>query len=258
MGPFSIVNPNRGIAFEIEEGPCKNGIGLKFATDDYTSKRQRFYLGQHGSIFSAHCPGLVISSNDSDGSSTLKIFQTHEKKMKWKFVNGQIESVATEGNVLASANDSTNQIILQDKNITSDSSVNNWIRKNTRFLASNSVQPEWKQEWAVSFIDSDYNGPSLEEFIPDDSNSNGPSNTKCYNVSSAFSPSFESFARELAINDAADEDQCRKVREELGFDKDHPFDVEVKASFNEHKCDPFFTGIDNGMEALSVSSYSYA
>ena len=253
MGPFSVVNPNNGLAFEIEDSTCANGMSLNSAVDDHTNARQRFYLGRHGSIFSAHCPGLVIASNDSGGTSAVKleVFRINEKKMKWKFSNGTIESVAVEGAALAS-NPSSNAIILQDKNSTSDSSAHIWVRRNTRLLASNSVQSEWKQKWAVSFITSDYKGPSVQEFVQ-----KSDERSRCYKINSAFSPSFESFARELVVNDASDEKQCSNVREKLGFDKDHPFDVEVKANFDEHKCDPFFTGIDHksgeDMEALSVS-----
>eukprot|EP00956_Cyclotella_meneghiniana_P027863 scaffold63549_cov35-Cyclotella_meneghiniana.AAC.1 len=123
---------------------------------------------------------------------------------------------------------------------------------NTRLLASNSAIDGWKQDWKVTFVDPEYKGPSVTEFIQDDTTLNA----KCYNISSAFSASFDDFAKELVVNDASDEDQCRKVREGLGFDKDHPFDVEVSDNFYQHQCDPFFTGVDhtsgNDMEALSA------
>lgn len=99
-----------------------------------------------------------------------------------------------------------------------------------------------------------YKSTSRQEFVQDDTN---PST--CYNVSSAFSAAFDAFANNIAIEDAADEDQCRKVREELGFDKDHPFDTEVRDNFLQHQCDPFFSGIDHvsgeDMEALTVSVF---
>ena len=40
----------------------------------------------------------------------------------------------------------------------------------------------------------------------------------CYEPSDAFSPSFEDFAKDLVIDDAADEDQCRHTREQLGYE----------------------------------------
>ena len=69
--------------------------------------------------------------------------------------------------------------------------------------------------------------------------------TVCYKTNPAFSASFENFARDLVIEDPSDEDQCRQVREGLGYDKDHPFDTEVVDKFAEHLCDPFFTGNDH-------------
>ena len=62
---------------------------------------------------------------------------------------------------------------------------------------------------------------------------------------SSFSAAFDDFARDLVINDATDEEQCGKAREKLGFEKDHPFDTEVRESFHEHQCDPLFTGVDH-------------
>ena len=73
----------------------------------------------------------------------------------------------------------------------------------------------------------------------------GETTTVCYKTNPAFSASFENFARDLVIEDPSDEDQCRRVREDLGFDKDHPFDTEVADKFEEHLCDPFFTGNDH-------------
>ena len=73
----------------------------------------------------------------------------------------------------------------------------------------------------------------------------GGTSTVCYKTNSAFSASFENFATDLVIEDPSDEDQCRQVREDLGFDKDHSFDTEVVDKFEEHLCDPFFTGNDH-------------
>ena len=60
----------------------------------------------------------------------------------------------------------------------------------------------------------------------------------------------------LIIDDAGDEEQCGKVREGLGFDKDHPFDTEVRDSFHQQLCDPFHTAIDDKLAALYVSVLS--
>eukprot|EP00956_Cyclotella_meneghiniana_P041795 scaffold240115_cov36-Cyclotella_meneghiniana.AAC.2 len=252
MGPFSIVNPNSELAMTVDDGTCSNGLGISSSTDDHTSIRQQFYLGQHGSIFSAQCPGLVLAAdNTTDNFSVaLEIFQMNQKKLKWKFANGVIESVLLSHMVLAN-NPDDNTMILK-RNITIPDSNVNWIRMNTRLLTSNSATSGWKQEWKVAFVDPEYKGLSVAEFIQD----NTALNAKCYNISSAFSASFDDFAKEIVVNDASDEDQCRKVREALGFDKDHPFDVEVRENFHQHQCDPFFTGVDhtsgNDMEALSA------
>jgi len=58
----------------------------------------------------------------------------------------------------------------------------------------------------------------------------------------------DSFASALAIVDDTDEEQCEKVREELGYEADHPFDVEVAEKFTEHMCDVFFSGVDHMTE----------
>ena len=254
MGPFSIVNPISGHALAAEDGTCANGMSLNSEIDDHTSSRQKFYLGQHGSIFSAQCPGLVIAADGSNDSNSvnLEIFQQSEKKLKWKYIDGMVESVLYSDMVLAASDDYS--MILQNSDNASNSTMN-WIRTNTRLLNSIDDAGEWNQEWSVSFIRSDYESTSLGQFMHNDTDSY----TTCYDVSSAFSPSFDNFAKELIIADASDEDQCRKVREGLGFDKDYPFDTEIRDSFYEHQCDPFFTGVDHvskhDLEALSVSIY---
>ena len=257
MGPFSVVKPISGLAMAVDGSTCSHGLNLISNADDHTSIRQQFYLGQHGSIFSAQCPGLVLAADNSNDrfSVILETFQIDQKKLKWKFTNGMIESVSNSGMVLAqNFADSTMTL----KNNSTSSLDVKWIRMNTRLLASNSATSDnaisgWKQDWKISFVDPEYKGPSVAEFIQKET----ASNIKCYNISSAFSASFDDFAKELVVNDASDEDQCRKVREQLGFDKDHQFDVEVRDNFHQHQCDPFFTGVDhtsgNDMEALSVS-----
>jgi len=251
MGPFSVVNPSSGHALAVPDGICANGMDLGSTIDHHTSTTQQFYLGHHGSIFSAQCPGLVLAADNSTDSFfvQLKIFSINNKDLKWKFTNGTIESVSNSGMVLA--NNPDNIMIVKSNSTASDSNTK-WIRMNTRLLASVNETSEWKQEWKVSFVDSTYRGPPLSEFLQDDMTLN----PKCYNVSSAFSASFDDFAKELVVNDATDEDQCRKVRQTLGFDRDHPFDVEVRDNFHQHQCDSFFTGVDhtsgNDVEALSA------
>ena len=66
IGPFSIVDLSNGHAVTMTYGACKAGMGLASQADDHTSERQQFYLGQHGSIFSKSCLGLVISASKDD------------------------------------------------------------------------------------------------------------------------------------------------------------------------------------------------
>ena len=252
MGPFSIVNPISGLAMAVDGSICSNGLNLISNVDDHTNKSQQFFLGQHGSIISAQCPGLVLAAKDSS-SVILEIFQMNQKKLKWKFANGMVESVSNSGMFLARS-PSDNKMILESD--TTDPSDVKWIRMNTRLLDSSSSTSYWKQQWKVAFIDPQYQGPSVAEFIP----GKMESNVQCFKSNPAFSAAFDDFANGLVVNDASDEDQCRKVREALGFNKDHPFDTEVRENFHQHQCDPFFTGVDhtsgNDMEALSVSKFA--
>ena len=65
-----------------------------------------------------------------------------------------------------------------------------------------------------------------------------------------FNLSFENFAKKFVIEDEKDEDQCRRTREGLGFESDHPFDVEVCQEFESYMCDSFFDGIEEIRERL--------
>eukprot|EP00956_Cyclotella_meneghiniana_P016080 scaffold25166_cov79-Cyclotella_meneghiniana.AAC.1 len=136
MGPFSVVNPNSRLAMTVDGGTCSNGLSISSAAEDHTSIRQQFYLGQHGSLFSAQCPGLVLAADNSTDnfSAVLEIFQMNQKKLKWKFANGMVESVLLSGMVLA--NNPGDSTMILKSNSTSDSNMK-WIRMNTRLLASN-------------------------------------------------------------------------------------------------------------------------
>ena len=105
----------------------------------------------------------------------------------------------------------------------------------------------WIQDWTVSFAEPGYNISDLQDF----SGSDGDGVSMCYPPSPAFNRAFEDFAKDFAINNAADEDQCRAAREEMGFEPDHPFDTEVCQKFKDHMCDHFFTGIDHLTESLT-------
>ncbi len=228
MGPFSIVNPINRLAIAVADGVCSNRMALQSQTDDHTKRTQMFYLGQHGSIFSAACPGLVIttdSTSSTDGAfdPTIKLqtIQTRKHKeenshLKWKFSNGRIESVMHQSMVIGGY---LNGVLTLEDKTSSPSQI--WKRVNTRVLDLDGDQTtEWKQKWTVSFVAPDYGNATLDELA---SLSEGNSIT-WYQPSPApaFCASFEDFAKELVIEDASDEDQCRHTREQLGFDKDHP------------------------------------
>jgi hypothetical protein len=62
---------------------------------------------------------------------------------------------------------------------------------------------------------------------------------------------FEDFARGLAIDDASDEDQCRKARELLGYDRDYPYDTEVRDRFHDKACGIDHTAVDHMIKPLA-------
>lgn len=82
----------------------------------------------------------------------------------------------------------------------------------------------------------------------EENQTNNANPLKCFKSSEAFNRAFDSFASALAIVDDSDKEQCEKVREELGFEADHPFDIEVAEKFTEYMCDVFFSGVDHMTE----------
>jgi hypothetical protein len=105
-----------------------------------------------------------------------------------------------------------------------------------------SSSKEWNQNWKVNFIEA-FDG-SLSEL----GNRWGQT---CYTENKGFSPSFEDFARGLVIDDASDEDQCRKARELMGFDRDYPYDTEVRERFNDKACGIDHTAVDHMVKPLA-------
>ena len=112
MGPFSIVNPSNGLAVTIASDVCAVGMGLVSQPDNNTLEMQQFYLGQHGSIFSKSCLGLVISASTKD-TIKLETFRLGKKHQKWKFTAGMVESVAFPGNFINYDNGNGMAIVLQ-------------------------------------------------------------------------------------------------------------------------------------------------
>ena len=73
----------------------------------------------------------------------------------------------------------------------------------------------WIQNWTISFAEPGYNISDLQEFSGSGGDGDGVS--MCYPPSPAFNRAFEDFAKDFAINNAADEDQCRVAGEEMGL-----------------------------------------
>ena len=230
MGLFSIVNPNNTRAVALASDVCQVGMDLVSQTDNHTSEKQQFYLGQHGPIFSKCCLELVILANEDD-TAKVQTFRLGTKTQTWKFVNGRVESVAFPGKIIASDGASGEVMVLQSNHTASNQQ---WKRCNTRLLTLTANQSEWKQNWTMSFISSSPRNISLEEFERGNNLA-----TTCYKLNPVFSKAFDDFAKELVIVDPKDEEKCGEVREELGFDRDHQFDTEVREKFHEHMCDQF-------------------
>jgi hypothetical protein len=142
------------------------------------------------------------------------------------------------------AKNTDNTLSLIDKTGAVETNQISWERINTRLLGLGINETGWKQDWAVSFISPGHDGATTlnDSFVNKEDGS-----SVCYKTNPAFSASFENFASNLVIHDPSDEDRCRQVREDLGFDKNHPFDTEVVDRFMEHMCDPFFTSVDHAV-----------
>ena len=138
-------------------------------------------------------------------------------------------------------------MILQNRDTDNSSQI--WRRQNVRLSAGGTSSEHWIQDWAISFAKPGYNISNLQEFSGSNGDDNGVS--ICYPPNPAFNRAFEDFTKDFVITNAADEDQCRDAREEMGFEPDHLFDTEVCRKFKDHMCDPFFTGIDHLTESLT-------
>jgi hypothetical protein len=236
QGPFSITNLNR-ISFDVGSGLCPHGMPLKSVTDDYSSPSQQFYLGDNGQIISSKCPGLVVAmGNSSSAPLSLQTYQIDKDEAKWILRgDGRIESVKIPGMVISAGSSSLPIITEQSQNPTNLNQV--WSQRNVR-LVSSSV-PSGIQDWFVSFVEPGFGARDLTE-LGITSNA-----TKCYESSPAFNRAFEDFASGINIPDAYDEEKCGRAREQLGFDADHPFDVEICDKYQYYMCDIHFTGIDH-------------
>ena len=139
MGPFSIVNPDTGLAIAVaNDGLCTAGGELMSQTDDPESQGQLFYLGYHGSIFSSLCRGLVVSVDKvaSVDSLTIKLdtFRLGADHLKWSFAEGTMKSVKYPDMVVDTASIGNAMALRENANATLSHS---WKRINTRLMDLN-------------------------------------------------------------------------------------------------------------------------
>jgi hypothetical protein len=234
-GPHSLVNADNK-ALSVGDAKCADGMQLRLSPDDSRSSAEQFYLGNGGTIFSSKCPGLVITAPPNcqqDIVLTLKT-ATGDDNTKWNFdaFRGSISSVTCPelvviGNVLKPSSSPVMQ---------------KWRTVNTRLLPAS--EQGWNQNWEVIFAEQ------YDNVLPQ-AYGNQPGR-KCYNASDAYSASFDAFSLDLIINDATDEDQCQNTREMLGFDRDYPFDLEVRDEYHNLMCQGVeFTAVDHLTSGLS-------
>lgn len=256
--PLSIINPSNGEAIGVATGQCTNEIALEVQTDDAHNQDQQFFLGKKGMIHSQKCHGLVFAVNGcSDGEQITLKPPTDDEHTQWAFsTDGSVYNKMCGEGMVIDFDDSDIIIMLKTKDTSADSQL--WTKVSARLLAAD-VLEDYVQNWTVEFVD-EYNGTlpshsttsnrllkSKNDGVSDDTES--PS---LYPPHEGFSGSFEDFAKDLVIDDASDEDQCRNARELLGYDRDYPFDTEVRDTFNDYMCDgEVFTEADHLSEGLS-------
>ena len=256
QGPFSFLNLNR-TSFDAGEGLCYHGMPLKSVTDDYNSTGQQFYLGDNGLIISAKCPGLVVAmGNSSSEPLRLQAYQMDKDEAKWILTgDGRIESAKSPGMVINPGSTSGANITLERQDLTISKQV--WSQRNVRLVmgsGAGTTSPSQGSssvlslmpDWYVSFVEPGSSANGLQG-LGATSNS-----TKCYQPNPAFSRTFEDFASGAYILNANDEEMCGRAREQLGFDADHPFDVEICDKFEDYMCDIHFTGVDHLSESMAA------
>lgn len=234
-GPYSLVNADNK-ALSVGDAECADGMKLQLSPDDSRSSAQHFYLGNGGTICSYKCPGLVITAPlncQQDIVLSLKT-ATGDDNTKWNFdaFSGLISSVkcpelVVAGNILKPSSSPVRQ---------------KWRTVNTRLLSAS--EQGWNQNWEIIFAEQ------YDKVLPRVIETNV--GMKCYNASAAYSASFDAFSLGLIIDDATDEDQCRNTREMLGFDRDYPFDLEVRDEYHDLMCQGVeFTAVDHLTSGLS-------
>ena len=98
-----------------------------------------------------------------------------------------------------------------------------WTRQNVIVGPPLAANQTWIHDWSVSFTEPGYNLTDLLQF--NDMIDDGV--TTCHPLDSGFNRAFEIFASSFVISNAEDEGTCEQSQEELRFEGDHSFDVEV-------------------------------
>ncbi len=121
------MNPIKSLASGVGVGPHMPGINLGSQSDDFHRLNQRFFLGNHESIFISKCPGLVISmkslasrdhSNTIGHTLMLQQFVHNEIHLKWKLIdNGSSESAKCPGMVISGGTEDLVAMILEYCNV---------------------------------------------------------------------------------------------------------------------------------------------
>ena len=232
-GPFSFVNPD-GFSISTEgtaDMPCFPGMDLKGQTHDYSLLSQQFFLGENGHIISAQCPGLVISSTDT-GNLSLQTRLRNKLEAKWTLKkDGTIENMKSKQFLsvgpcpsgLAPAGEEGQNCEVCFPSVVLSEHGQTWTRQNVIVGPPLATNQTWIHDWSVSFTEPGYNLTDLLQF--NDMIDDGV--TTCHPLDSGFNRAFEIFASSFVISDAEDEETCEQAREELRFEGDHPFDVEV-------------------------------
>jgi len=250
-GPFSFVNPDGlSISTEATAGmPCSPRMDLKGQTHDHSLLSQQFFLGENGHIISAQCPGLVISSTDT-GNLSLQTRLRNKLEAKWTLKkDGTIENMKSKQFLsvgpcpsgLAPAGEEGQNCEVCFPPVVLSGHGQTWTRQNVIVGPPLATNQTWIHDWSVSFTEPGYNLTDLLQF--NDMIDDGV--TTCHPLDPGFNRAFEIFASSFVISDAEDEETCEQAREELRFEGDHPFDVEVCERFRDHMCDQLFTGLDD-------------
>ena len=124
-------------------------------------------------------------------------------------------------------------------------------------MKANTAGEDWSHSWTIRASETESNPNHNLDNLDKLANGLSQGNAACFPPSAAFNQPFDDFAKDLVIKDAGKEDECRHVREELGFDKDHPHDTDVCREFEEVMCDPFFTGLENTLETPEFGYIEY-